>query len=140
MIYHLETSACVDHLRRPKSPMHEWLRVVDADSVRICSVVRAELWLGVEKHPAERNRIAVSTLLATFDTVPFDDAAAKVYAKIRADLERVGRIIGPNDLLIAAVAVFCGATLVTGNEEEFQRVPGLQVLALDDLAAGKTHP
>ncbi|MCL1999981.1 MAG: type II toxin-antitoxin system VapC family toxin [Planctomycetes bacterium] len=140
MIYHLDASACVEHLRRPESPVHKWLRAVDADTIRICSVVRAELWRGVEKWPAERNRIAVSTLLATFDTVPFDDEAARVYAKIRDNLERKGRIIGPYDLQIAAVALSRGATLVTGNENEFQRVQGLKCFPLTDLAAGKTPP
>ncbi|MDP2810701.1 MAG: PIN domain-containing protein, partial [Rhodocyclaceae bacterium] len=59
--------------------------------------------------------------------LPFDDAAADAYGSIRADLERRGELIGSNDLLIAAHALSLGATLVTNNLGEFQRVAGLQV-------------
>lgn len=46
---------------------------------------------------------------------------------IRHFLEKTGWIIGPNDLLIAAICLAHGVTLVTGNVSEFQRVPGLMV-------------
>jgi tRNA(fMet)-specific endonuclease VapC len=49
------------------------------------------------------------------------------YARIRADLEKRGLPIGPNDLLIAAHARLLGLVLVTDDTEEFARVPGLQV-------------
>ncbi|MCY4484514.1 MAG: PIN domain-containing protein [Spirochaetaceae bacterium] len=49
------------------------------------------------------------------------------YGEIRSELERIGRPIGYNDLLIAAHARFLGATLVTHNTDEFRRVPGLVV-------------
>jgi tRNA(fMet)-specific endonuclease VapC len=46
---------------------------------------------------------------------------------IRNRLERAGRSIGPNDLLIAAHARALGLTLVTDSLREFSRVPGLAV-------------
>jgi len=73
--------------------------------------------------------------LLLFESYPFDNAAAEVYAKIRASLEREGRVIGPNDMLIAAIAVARGATLVTGNSKEFGRIPELECLTLESLAA-----
>jgi len=137
MNYLLDTSACIDHMRRPNSPMHGWLDIVDANSVHLCSVVRAELLLGIRKNPTERNRQRVSGFLATFDSYPFDDDAAEVYAGLRADLERRGQVISPYDMQIAAIALAHGATLVTGNPKEFGRVPSLTYLSLEDLAAGK---
>lgn len=59
--------------------------------------------------------------------LPFDDRAADVYGGVGADLERVGRPIGPNDLLIAATALAHDLTLVTHSISEFGRVPGLGV-------------
>jgi predicted nucleic acid-binding protein len=56
MNYLLDASVCIDHLRRPDSPMHGWMRAQDPDSVCICSVVRVELLVGVHKSPTERNR------------------------------------------------------------------------------------
>lgn len=51
----------------------------------------------------------------------------RTYGSIRAALERMGRLIGPNDLLIAAHAIAAGAVMVTANVGEFGRVPGLVV-------------
>ena len=60
-------------------------------------------------------------------SLPFDDLAAEAYGRIRARLEQAGQLIGPNDLLIAAIAVAHQVTLVTHNTREFQRVEGLQI-------------
>ena len=60
-------------------------------------------------------------------SVPFDDADAVEYAKIRQELETAGIVIGPYDLQIAAICVRHGLTLVTSNIGEFSRVHGLMV-------------
>src|SRR5207302_8712464 len=65
--------------------------------------------------------------LAGFPVLPFDQAAAKKYGKIRARLTRQGNLIGPYDLQIAAIALARGAVVVTHNTEEFGRVAGLEV-------------
>ena len=57
---------------------------------------------------------------------------AEEAGNIRAALERAGKPIGPYDVLIAAQARRRGATLVTANEREFARVPGLKT---EDWAA-----
>ena len=137
MTYLLDTSACVDYLRRPDSILRWWLTTGVLDSVRLCTVVRAELMVGAWKKTTERNRRDIMEFLELIESVPFDNNAADAYGKIRADLEQKGQIIGPYDLQIAAVAVSRGATLVTGNEEEFQRVPGLTCLPLKELAGKK---
>jgi tRNA(fMet)-specific endonuclease VapC len=59
--------------------------------------------------------------------LPFDEAASEAYARIRAQLERGGRPVGPNDLLIAATAVANRLILVTHNTREFGRIEGLDV-------------
>ena len=64
-----------------------------------------------------------------FHSYTFDDAAAEVYGHIRADLAVQGTPIGPNDLLIAAIALANNLILVTHNTREFARVAGL---ALED--------
>jgi tRNA(fMet)-specific endonuclease VapC len=60
-------------------------------------------------------------------SLPFDDRAAEVYGRIRAHLTATGMAIGPNDLMIAAIALANGLTLVTHNTAEFSRVPGLTI-------------
>jgi tRNA(fMet)-specific endonuclease VapC len=42
-------------------------------------------------------------------------------------LASTGTLIGPNDLLIAAIALANGLTVVTHNSTEFSRAPGLTI-------------
>jgi tRNA(fMet)-specific endonuclease VapC len=63
---------------------------------------------------------------APFASLPFDDACSEHCASIRADLAASGRLIGPNDLLIAAIARAHDLVLVTRNVKEFSRVAGLK--------------
>lgn len=94
--------------------------------IRLCSVVKAELLFGAEKS-AKRELVhqKLQVLFSRFKSMPFDDAAAQTYGVIRAALEKEGRPIGPNDMLIAAIALANGLTVVTHNTVEFGRVPGL---------------
>ena len=59
--------------------------------------------------------------------MPFGDEASVAYGSIRAALEQAGTPIGPNDLLIAAIALAYDLTLVTHDTGEFSRVPGLRI-------------
>ena len=54
------------------------------------------------------------------------DALTQI-SEIRHQLEVQGRIIGPNDLKIAAIVLAKGATLLTRNAKDFGRVPRLQL-------------
>ncbi len=60
-----------------------------------------------------------------FPSAPFDDASAEAYGRLRADLAAEGMLIGPNDLMIAAIALTHGLIVVTHNTAEFSRVAGL---------------
>lgn len=93
----------------------------------MCSIVKAELSYGVRKsqHP-QRSLEKQQQFVDHFVSLPFDDKAAEIYGQIRAELERVGTPIGPNDLMIAAIAVANDVTLVTHNTREFSRVKGLK--------------
>ena len=88
----------------------------------------AELFFGAAKSvdPGKTLR-RQREFLERFPSLPFDDAAARTYGPIRANLERAGKLIGGNDLLIASIALANGLTLVSHNVSEFSRVPGLVV-------------
>ena len=60
-------------------------------------------------------------------SLPFDDAAAETFGKVRAHLFAAGTPIGPNDMQVAAIALANNLILVTHNTGEFSRVPGLQI-------------
>ncbi len=92
----------------------------------LCSVVVGELLFGAMRSKnVPKNLAAVKAFCAGFLSLPFDDLSAEEYAKVRADLTSKGMIIGPNDLLIAAIALANGLILVTHNTAEFVRVAGL---------------
>ena len=126
MKYLLDTNACIQFLRRRESPVKRKLMSVDFASVTLCSVVKAELYFGAQRSTLPQEEIArLNGFLGYFASLPFDDAAAEVYGRVRAQLAQQGALIGPNDLLIASIALANGATLVTHNTVEFQRVTGL---------------
>ncbi len=126
MSFLLDTNACVNYLRQAHGPVAQRLATLPATEVAVCAVVKAELYFGVAQSasPAE-NRARLEAFLAGLQSWPFDDGAAEIYGDLRAQLTQAGTPIGPNDLLIAAIALAHGATLVTHNTREFSRVPGL---------------
>jgi tRNA(fMet)-specific endonuclease VapC len=103
------------------------LRQTPAGDIAVCSIVWAELLHGAREYERRQERIAkVERTLAPFRSLPFDDAAARRYAEIHDELETRGELIGPNDLLIEAIALTHDLTLVTNNRE-FSRVHGLRI-------------
>jgi tRNA(fMet)-specific endonuclease VapC len=128
-----DTNVWISLLKNPGGKLEAKLRSQSISDIFLCAVVKAELWHGAEKYGnRERRRRALHLLFAPFASLPFDDAAAQHYAEIRHHLELQGRVIGPNDLKIAAIARTHGLTLVSANKE-FNRVPGLSV---DDWTDG----
>ena len=73
------------------------------------------------------NLALLDELFADFTSVPFDDEAARKYGEIRSNLARKGTPIGPNDLMIAAIALAHESVLITHNTREFKRVTGLRL-------------
>jgi tRNA(fMet)-specific endonuclease VapC len=77
------------------------------DEILLCSVVLGELLFGAERSDSRHrasNFALVDALEATYQSLPFDNVAARDYATIRAELSRIGQPIGPNDTMIAAIA------------------------------------
>lgn len=104
------------------------LQKVRAVEVLLSPIVLGELEFGAEKSAyPERNRARLQTVIDGFAVIALDVAASRAYGQIRHELERRGLPIGNNDQWIVAQALALGATLVTDNLREFERVPGLQV-------------
>ncbi len=99
------------------------------EELALPSVVLYELRLGAEKSANPNRRMQqLQRLSAIVRCLAFDKTEAEHAASIRADLERRGGTIGPIDVLIAATARACNATLVTHNLDEFKRVPDLRLV------------
>ena len=127
MMYFLDTNTCIDFLRKAKNPVHERLPKVPSEEIQIPVVVKVELLAGAFKSKDKDTLPRTELFLSQFTIIPFIDSMTYTYASIRASLEKLGTPIGSNDMLIAATALYCGATLVTHNTGEFSRVPGLSL-------------
>ena len=98
------------------------------DQMCISAVTWGELIYGAEKssHP-ERNLADIEQMAARLEITPFETLAAAHFGQLRAELYRIGKPIGPYDMMIAGHARSMGFILVTNNLKEFERVPGLRV-------------
>jgi tRNA(fMet)-specific endonuclease VapC len=126
--YLLDANACIGILTGREPRLAEQLRFRSPSEVNLCSVVKGELLFGARRsgRPAENLRL-LAAFFEPFESLPFDDRCAERYGVVRAELERRGEPIGPNDLLIAATALAHDAVLVTHDLDEFGRVVGLRL-------------
>lgn len=128
MRVYLDTNICIYFLKGFSSQLLDRIMSRSPDDIKICSMVKAELLYGAEKsQKREENLEKVKRFLLPFEIIPFDDKAAVEYSEMRANMERTGAVIGPNDLIIAATVRSHFGTLITSNEKEFRMVPGLIV-------------
>jgi tRNA(fMet)-specific endonuclease VapC len=94
----------------------------------ISSVSYMELIFGAERSGnPEKNLRVLEGFVARMDVIPFENEAAVHSGQLRAELANKGTPIGPYDVMIAGHARSEGFILVTNNEKEFARVPGLRV-------------
>lgn len=127
-MYLLDTNICIYTMKHHPPAVQERLLAIPPDEVAISAIVLAELRHSIAKsQQQERNEGALADFLHFCQVLDWPEAASKAYADIRATLESQGQIIGANDLLIAAHALYLGATLVTNNLKEFERIPNLHL-------------
>lgn len=126
--YLLDTNICIYIQRqRPEKVLARFQKLKPGDAA-ISVITWGELLYGAAK---SKQRKKVLQLLAEFKSfvpvLPIPENTGNTYGVIRASLESKGTPIGNNDLWIAAHAKAATLTLVTNNEREFQRVPGLKI-------------
>lgn len=126
----LDTNAVIASIngRAPSVRTRLEAALVEGVTVGVPTIVLYELWYGVRKSARlQANSIALAAFL-TLAVTPwsFEPDDAEEVGDIRAALERVETPIGPHDIMIAAQARQRGASLVTADTVEFNRVPGLK--------------
>lgn len=123
----LDTNIISDLIKNPQGRAAQRIAKVGEDNICTSIIVAVELRYGCAKRGSKRLLKAVEDLLGEIPVLPFDVPADAEYGGIRSDLEAAGRLIGSNDLLIAAHAYASDAIIVTANADEFKRVRGLKV-------------
>ncbi|HEX3740730.1 MAG TPA: type II toxin-antitoxin system VapC family toxin [Terriglobales bacterium] len=127
MRYLLDTNIVSDIVRNPQGKIAKKIFTVGETKVCTSIIVAAELRYGAEKKQSPRLSAQLEAVLGALEILPFERPADLSYGSIRAQLERTGKTIGANDLLIASHALTLGYTVVTDNEKEFSRVEHLPV-------------
>lgn len=128
MKFLLDTNVWIDLLNPEPSIVKQKFSLIPLQDIRLCSVVKAELWFGAYKSSRrEHNLKSLDMLFSQFVSLSFDDDAAQIVGEVRAELAKKGIPIGPYDLQIAAIALANDLALVTHNTREFSRVAGLKL-------------
>jgi tRNA(fMet)-specific endonuclease VapC len=124
-LYLLDTSA-VSLLMRGDHGYARKIVSVPMASLKISAITEGELRFGLAKRPeAKRLHLAAKEFLRRVDALDWDGDAARCYGKLRAAMEKEGKVMGALDLLIAAHAISLKAILVT-SDKSFGLVPGLK--------------
>lgn len=124
--YMLDTNIVIYVLKqRPVSALSTFNK--HQNQMCISAITLAELIHGAEKsQKTERNLATIDNFVSRLEVLSYSPEAAAHYGDIRAGLEEAGSVIGVNDLHIAGHARANGLIVVTNNEREFARVPGLR--------------
>lgn len=125
-MYLLDTNICIYALNRRPPEVQDRLIAAGRKRVGISSITAAELAFGALKSKRPATRVNVEAFLATMPVYEWGGEAVWRYGEVRLALETAGRRIGERDLLIAAHALALDWTVVTNDESEFARVPGLR--------------
>ena len=129
MRYMLDTNICSYILKNHPTAVKQKFEEVGAGNICISAIVLAELYYGSARHPKGIViRREIDNFVSRLVVIPWDENAADHYGSIRASLEKAGILVGAMDMLIAAHAKSCDATLVTNNLREFDRIKGLKLL------------
>jgi len=114
----VDTSVIIDLERLDPSDLPQ--------EVVVSAITLAELAAGphATDDPDERARRQdrLQRTEATFDPLPFDDAAARAYGRVYASVASAGRKVRGRravDLLLAATALGVGLPLFTRNPDDF---------------------
>ena len=133
-LFLLDTAFLIDLINGHEGAAKLARRIDSGSPVTALSVISAHEYLfGVyfkyhnDKERLEAKLSSAQSDLSKFEIVPLTREIMEVSASIEADLVRAGRLVGINDVYIAATALTLGFTLVTRNIRHFGRVPKLEV-------------
>jgi tRNA(fMet)-specific endonuclease VapC len=111
--------------------LKNWVASRPNDQFEIAAITVAELWHGVEratgKHRNTR-RHYLNAVLQSVPIIPYTEQTAYEHARIWAELEIAGKMIGSYDLIVGATALERGSQVATFNKRHFAQIRGLSVI------------
>jgi predicted nucleic acid-binding protein len=123
MIYHFDTDAVSQMGKKQPLPgFLAWLQTIASEPQAICAPVLGELMAGALQEQRPTRLAWVQRTATALRIIPFDERAARIYARLRAAMFLDGTALQEIDLQIAACAIAEEATLITGNRKHFERL------------------
>jgi len=108
-----------------------WVASLPNDQFEIAAITVAELWYGVERatepHKSKRRKY-LETVVSALPIIPYTEQTAYEHARIWAELQSSGKMIGAYDLMVAAAALESGSRVATFNKRHFALVKRLHVI------------
>lgn len=124
----LDTNICIHYLKGEYPSIRENLLSTPPNEIKIPVFVHSELLYGVQKsNRTKENSRKLHEFLMPFEVISYTKRVSESYSEIRIACEAKGELVGPNDLLIAAIVLASNGTLATRNTKEFSRIPGLKL-------------
>ena len=131
----LDTNVLSEFMKpSPSAEVVRWINPIPAREIRICSITRAEIEVGVALMPkGTRRQRAMKSAHETFKVfegrcLPFGESAAVVFAAVFSARMRVGRPISTEDAQMAAISLTHDMKLATRNTRDFQSIEGLKLI------------
>lgn len=125
--YLLDTNVVSHFIHHPLGAARRRADSIGFERLATSIIVAGELRFGCIRRKSARLTRVVEAVLDSLSVLPLEPPAELHYGELRASLERAGTPISANDMWIAAHALALDCTLVTANEREFRRAPGLRV-------------
>ena len=108
-----------------------WAASRPNDRFEVAAITVAELWHGVERgaepHKSKRRQY-LEAIVAALPIIPYTEQTSYRHARLWADLQSAGKMIGAYDLIVAATAIERGSHLATFNKRHFAMVKGLHIV------------
>lgn len=124
----LDTNICIYIIKNKPQSVKENFQEFSIGELCISTITVSELMYGAFKSEhTEKNLKAIESFLMPFEIVDYDYIASIEYGKIRAYLEKKGKVIVNMDMQIAGHALALDLILVTNNTKEFERVLDLKL-------------
>jgi tRNA(fMet)-specific endonuclease VapC len=111
--------------------LKSWVASHSTEQFEIAAITVAELWHGVERATGIRRTTReqyLHTILNALPVIPYTEQTAYEHARLWAQLEAAGRMIGFYDVIVAATALERGSALATFNRKHFDQIVGLEVI------------
>jgi len=124
-------SSVLIYLERNLQNIEKIISEREEEPYGISVITVSELLHGVHRADSEKRRLEreafVERVIELFPAYPFDLNAARIYARIWANLVKKGIALGAHDLMIGATCISLGFAVVTSDARDFERIPGLKI-------------